>query len=133
MARLWTSGQACNATEFECVQDGKRKCLDPALRCDMHPQCDGGEDEQACEASYRKRGYISNSATYRCESPHHHQGSGRPVVTTWATPCDGRRECYGGSDEEGCDNDWIVYIALGGGTYIANPDLYLFVVVDMLC
>ena len=35
-----------------CQKDGLSVCLDPALQCDMHPQCDGGEDEKDCSDTY---------------------------------------------------------------------------------
>jgi hypothetical protein len=94
------------------VKEGLAVCLDPVLRCDMHPQCDKGEDEENCYVEYRRRGYLDSSATMKCKSPHHN--SGNTTVTIWAAPCDGREECFQGRDERGCDTGLLVYILLGG-------------------
>jgi hypothetical protein len=110
--QCWESSRAACPKELQCMKEGLAVCLDPVLRCDMHPQCDGGEDEKECEAEYRRRGYLESSATMKCESPHHNSKSGTLIVTIWATPCDGREECFQGWDERGCDTGWIAYVAL---------------------
>ena len=104
----------CNATtEFGCIKNNVSVCLEAVLRCDQHPQCDGGEDEHDCEATYRMRGYTAESALHLCESPYHNSGSQTPTVTIWATRCDGRKECYRGTDEEYCNPQWVVYTTMG--------------------
>ena len=105
-------GSMCNTTEFRCIKNGAHVCLNPHLRCDQHPQCDGGEDEEGCEEEYRQRGYMSSLATYECLSPHHNKES-PPGVKIWATRCDLVLECYGGVDED-CDILLPVLCLLGG-------------------
>jgi hypothetical protein len=111
--QCWESSRAVCAKDLRCMKEGIAVCLEPSLRCDMHPQCDEGEDEDDCLAEYRRRGFLDSSATMRCESPHHNSESGTPTVTIWATPCDGREECFQGRDERGCDIGWIAYLLLG--------------------
>jgi hypothetical protein len=111
--QCWESSRAACPKELQCMKEGLAVCLDPLLRCDMHPQCDKGEDEEECEAEYRRRGYLDSSAIMRCESPHHNSKSDTPTVKIWAAPCDGREECFEGLDERGCDTGFLVNILLG--------------------
>ena len=34
-------------------------------RCDMHPQCDQGEDEENCEKEYKEKGYIDKTHAFK--------------------------------------------------------------------
>ena len=106
------NSSACELDSVRCNKKGEMVCLDLSLKCDMHPQCDEGEDEKDCSDTYVTRGLISPSATYRCQSPHHNDNSDTPTVTNWASRCDGREECFLGEDEADCDTKWIVYLAL---------------------
>ena len=92
--------------------DSTRVCLHPTLRCDQHPQCDGGEDEEGCEEEYRRRGYLPPTANFECSSPHHNEQN-PPRVKIWATRCDLVPECYGGVDED-CDIQLLVLCLIGG-------------------
>ena len=76
-------------------------CLHPSLRCDgfAHPACssDDGEpeDEEGCTYSeYLEKDIIKSHATFWCES-NVYQG-----MKIWATPCDKKEECAGGTDED---------------------------------
>ena len=79
-------------------------CLHPDNRCNMvpHPLCSQGEDEWDCKEEYLKNELISEHATVKCESPHHNSQSDTATVTVYATPCDGREECFQGADEKNC-------------------------------
>ena len=103
----------CAEDSEKCLKDGVSVCLDLTLRCDMHPQCDEGEDEKDCSDAYVTKGMISQSATYSCQSPHHNDDSITPTVKILATRCDGREECFRGEDEADCDIKWIAYTTLG--------------------
>ena len=46
---------------------------------------------------------------------------------TWATPCDGNRECIDDSDEEGCKTPiWILAIILCGVGFLLIVTLFLY-------
>ena len=49
--------------------------------------------------------YLSLPIHARCQSPHHNKDSKTAIVWILAVPCDGRRECYDGVDEDGCQED----------------------------
>ena len=74
-----------------------------------HPQCSDGEDEIGCFDQYVKRGYISSSADYVCQSPYHNDGSRTPTINILAVRCDGISECWQGADEEGCNMNGFQY------------------------
>ena len=46
---------------------------------------------------------------------------------TWATPCDGKKECINGSDEAGCETPiWIVPLILFGVGCLLVITLFLY-------
>jgi hypothetical protein len=46
---------------------------------------------------------------------------------TWATPCDGNRECIDDSDEEGCETPiWILGLILFGVGFFLVVTLFLY-------
>ena len=64
--------QACtNPKYFNCTRYNTSVCLNPELRCDGHPQCDGGEDEalENCYETYLEEGLVDEYATVICTSP----------------------------------------------------------------
>ena len=107
------SSQQCGG--LECKQGEVTVCLDRAVECDLHPNCEGGEDEENCDEAYRAKKLVSDSALYRCDSPHHNPGTSTATVQILATRCDGREECYQGLDELYCDiaSHWSVKVAAG--------------------
>ena len=95
--------------------------LHPTLRCDQHPQCDGGEDEEGCEEEYRRRRYMPPTANFECWSPVHNEKT-PPRVKVWATRCDLVPECYGGVDED-CDIQFLVLCLIGGLFYSETSNI----------
>ena len=96
---------ACtNSSYFLCDQSGQ--CIHPSLVCDGHPQCDDGSDENLdmtwnninCHEKYIKNRIVEPYASMRCKSPFYN-------MTIYATPCDGKKECREGVDEDNCQNN----------------------------
>ena len=129
----------CPEGWFQCGGDPSL-CLGPGLVCDQHSQCPGGEDERDCIEEYRKKGYILEKATYRCQSIHHNQNTANTrvrkltwkqeqrnwtvedlptaVVWTLGVRCDGVEECWGADgaeDEQGCGASQEHYACAGRG------------------
>ena len=94
--------QACtNPNYFICEKS--RMCLHPDLKCDGHPQCPGGEDEDfdLCQSRFSK------FATMECSSPAY------PTMKILATVCDGNPECLDDEDEVNCSgSNTTQYVSL---------------------
>ena len=97
---------ACtNPENFLCAKSGV--CVHPELRCDGHPQCQHGEDEDAasCLDIWVRSGVVSPAASMPCSS---RQYPGMPIL---ATACDGIIECFESVDEVNCKNEsWPHYL-----------------------
>ena len=96
---------SCPSTYFSCLVNKIESCLAPFLRCDIHPQCDGGVDEKNCKFEYRWKGLTKPSGTRTCHHIHYGPGNkiNKPEVEIMALSCDGGQpECAGGVDEM-CD------------------------------
>ena len=94
---------------FTCEKANTKVCIHSDLRCNEHPDCDDASDEKSCEEKNPLGGF-------RCPSPHHNKENKdtfTPWVTIFATRCDLNPECWGGVDEQGCNNDWAVYYVIG--------------------
>ena len=90
---------ACSNQEyFRCTNSSK--CLHPELRCDGHPQCPLGDDEdfELCKETYFQKGVVKKYATYKCRSKMY------PGLFTIATACDNINECLEDKDEVNCVN-----------------------------
>ena len=99
--------QACaNSTYFHCSLSNQ--CVHPDLKCDGHPQCEHGEDEDLgeCILKYQENKLISKYATYRCRNIMY------PIIETYATACDNFPECVNGEDEEICTDNTALYVIL---------------------
>ena len=99
--------KACtNTTYFICPLS--QQCVHPSLRCDGHPQCEYGEDEDldVCGDTYRRNEVISKDATFRCKSIMY------PIMETLATACNNFPECVDGEDEQFCSDNTVLYIFL---------------------
>ena len=86
--------QACsNSSYFLCPKSGQ--CVHPDLKCDGHPQCVEGEDEELsmCYDEFIKLKIIQPLAQFRCQSPLYEN------MFIFATPRDNKTECGDKSDE----------------------------------
>ena len=89
------------------MNKGDEVCLDNKLKCDLHPQCQGGEDEllEECNEAYKK--LFSKDQTFICPNPYHEvnltNGEMKKIFTHRAVRCNANPECWGGEDEIGCD------------------------------
>ena len=96
---------SCPSTYFLCQVDGKESCISHHLLCDMHPQCDCGEDEKDCKDVYKAKRLTKPSGTRICHHVHYGPNNviNKPEVEIYALSCDGGEpECAGGVDEM-CD------------------------------
>jgi hypothetical protein len=94
---------ACEEKQ-RCKVGGQEVCLHPDTICDLHPACDGGEDEEDCQEEYTEKGFFHPSATFPCQSPHHNEDTVSQNISTaivWilATVSDGIPECWKEVDE----------------------------------
>ena len=90
---------ACtNPDYFLCPLSGV--CIHPELRCDGHPQCQHGEDEDtaSCLDIWVRNGVVSPAASMPCSSRQY------PSMQILATACDGIIECFESLDEVNCKN-----------------------------
>ena len=95
----------------ELVIVGKKDevCLDKKLICDLHPQCQGGEDEdrEECVQAYLDKGFFRQDETFICPYPFHEvtllDGKTKKLYTHRAIRCNAKPECWGGEDEKGCN------------------------------
>ena len=92
---------------FTLVIRGDEVCLDEKLICDLHPQCQGGEDELMCDESYLEKKIFTKDQTFICPNPYHEltlpDGQTKRLFTHRAIRCNANPECWGGEDEEGCN------------------------------
>ena len=85
---------ACsNSSYFPCHKSGQ--CVHPDLKCDGHPQCKSGEDEELsmCKDKFLKMKIIHPLATFRCPSLFYEN------MFILATPLNNKSECWNGEDE----------------------------------
>ena len=97
---------SCPPTYFFCLVNKIESCLAPFLQCDIHPNCDSGEDEKNCKFVYRRKSLTKPSGTRTCHHLHYGPGNkiNKPEVEILALSCDGGQpECAGGVDEM-CDD-----------------------------
>ena len=107
------SCQACtNPSYFPCREN---VCIARILRCDGHPNCRQGEDEDGCYRQYRDRGLVPKEATFPCYSPVYHPGNSisRGTVTILAVRCDSIVECWDSKDELDCHRKLLDTSSLG--------------------
>ena len=84
-------------------------CLDKKLVCDLHPQCQGGEDElrEECNEVYLEKKIFTKDQTFICPNPYYNvlqpDGQTKKLFTHRAIRCNSDPECWGGEDEEGCN------------------------------
>ena len=96
---------SCPSTYFSCLREKKEYCLSKHLHCDLHPQCDNGEDEKDCKHVYKIKRLTKISGTMSCHHIHYGPNNtiNKPEVEILALACDGGQpECAGGVDEM-CD------------------------------
>ena len=87
--------QACsNPSYFLCPKSGQ--CVHPDLKCDGHPQCVEGEDEELsmCYDEFIKLNIIQPLAQLKCKSIYYEN------MYIFATPRNNIPECWKGSDEQ---------------------------------
>ena len=86
---------------FQCPQS--KQCVHPQLRCDGHPQCLFGEDEDLdeCWKIYHEDKVIMPYATFRCKSIMY------PTMEIYAIACDDFPECDDYTDEKFCSDEYV--------------------------
>ena len=101
-----------NKNYFNCYLSGK--CIHLDLKCDGHPQCPRGEDEEyeMCKKDYFRKRVVERFVTFKCESKVY------PTIYTIATACNHIHECLNDADESLCDVDKyttpvLVFLAFG--------------------
>ena len=95
-----------------------------------HPDClyeneDGemvAEDEEGCMEEYKRKGLVTRSANFKCQSPIHNCNS--PAISRiglkygikidiLGTRCNGLDECWNSIDEDNCGFDTSITATIG--------------------
>jgi hypothetical protein len=98
---------ACTNTSYiNCTREGLDVCIAPHLLCDLHPNCDEGEDEKDCMFVYKKKGLTSIYGTFPCDAPFYGPGNKitNATVKILAVRCNSVPECWDDQDENGCQD-----------------------------
>ena len=92
--------------DSECIP-GAEICIekDSTSKCDLHPQCVDGEDENEdeCKEEYIRKEIVQPTETFKCKFPNYtFVNSNWTLYPRRAIRCDGDPTCPNGEDEEGC-------------------------------
>ena len=87
----------------DCWEETDIICIEKnsTSRCNLHPQCDQGEDEMKCEAEYLRKGIFQPTETFKCDFPSYTFGNWT-IKTHRGIRCDGKATCPNGEDEKDC-------------------------------
>ena len=110
-----TGCTACtNPSYLTCKRKGVDVCLAPHLLCDLHPNCDGGQDEKDCMMEYKEKRLTSPYGTFPCDAPFYGPGNKitNATVRILAVRCDSEPECYEDQDEVGCQDKVLTRLEL---------------------
>ena len=102
---IFPDGPNCPRDSVHCQRKGKNVCLAPILRCDLHPNCDNGEDEKNCKEVYKQKKLTLRQGTMTCFAPHYGPNNTitNATVEILAVACDRKHyECWNHEDENGC-------------------------------
>ena len=87
----------------DCGDEETDICVEESStsRCNLHPQCEDGEDEMDCEEEYIRKGIFRPTETFECNFPSY-TFANWTIKTHRAIRCDGKATCPNGEDEKDC-------------------------------